>query len=138
MRRGMWAKTVWCAALVIALGGCGRTDVSSDPKYQGGFVPGTTYRLLADAQFYEDPKGAFVTKAGYNWNGSFGAPVPKGVRLQVDRIEREPSLEAGHLIHFTGHFVDGPFAGRSISLNGLTIFTADGPQRSPEILEPVP
>jgi hypothetical protein len=110
--------------------------VSTDPKYAGGFVRGATYRLLVDAQYFKDNGGMIITEGTYN--GGKGALVPKGVRVQLDRIELEHNLEAGELVHYIGHFVDGPFAGRNININDATMRTADGYQRDPKVLEPVP
>ena len=128
---------LFCLVSCTAFGSCGRKDVSSDPKYWGGYVPGATYRLQADAQYFEDHDGSGVTRVGVA-HGSHVTLIPKGVRVQLDRIERKEHIEAGELVYFMGHFVDGPFAGRKIDLGGISLTTENGPQRDPKMLEIVP
>ena len=126
-----------CLLSLFALVGCGRQNVSADPKYQAGFVPGATYRLLVDAQYFTDSGGFIITEGTYN--GGHGALVPKGVRIQMDRIEREWNLDTHYLVYYMGHFVDGPFAGSKIELNGITMYTTTYEKHwDPEVLEPVP
>ena len=61
-----------CLLALLALRNCGRQDVTADPKYRGGYVPGATYRLLVDAQYFTD-NGGFIYTEGVNYNGGYGA-----------------------------------------------------------------
>jgi hypothetical protein len=124
------------SVLWLALGPCGRHDVTSDRQYWGGYVPGATYRLLVNVKYVEERGGFISTLDGYN--SSDGTIVLKGVRVQLDRIELEKDFQAGDQIYFMGHFVDGPFGGRKISLDGITMATAHGDQLNPKVLELVP
>jgi hypothetical protein len=127
-----------CLLSLFALGGCGRQDVSTDPKYAGGFVRGATYRLLVDAQYFTENGGFITIEATYN--GRNGAFVPKGVRVQLDRIELESDPIGANRVYYMGHFVDGPFAGRNIIMNDTTMMMPPSynSERDPEVLEPVP
>ena len=124
-----------CLLAWFALRSCGRQDVTADPKYGGGFVRGATYRLLVDAQYFEDNGGFIITEGTYN--GGYGALVPKGVCVQLDRIELQKDPIGADRTWYMGHFVDGPFAGRKINMKDATMGTADGYQRDPKVLEPV-
>ena len=98
---------------------------------------GATYRLLVDSQYFADNGGFIITTGTYN--GGYGALVPKGVRVQLDRIELEKDIETSR-IYYMGHFVDGPFAGRRIEMKDTTTLTAnyEGYERDPKVLELVP
>ena len=125
-----------CLLSSFALRGCGRQDVTADPKYWGGHIPGATYRLLVDAQYFKDNGGFIITQGTYN--GRTGDLVPKGVRVQLDRIELKKGSLGGDQVYYMAHFVDGPFAGSNIDLGGITMGTADGSQRNPKVLELMP
>jgi hypothetical protein len=123
------------------LGGCDR-DVTSDPKYWGGYVPGATYRLVADVHYWDD---GTCYPASWNTisNGAHGTMVPPGTRIRLDRIERYYSGVGGHFLRVVGRFLDGPFAGRDVHLPALStrlhIYDEDkGFRPDPKYLEVCP
>lgn len=122
-----------CIILVFAAaslaGCCGSRDVSNDPEFNQGFVPGQTYRLLQDV-FVDDvnrlvlPRDSSVppTAAHYyarpaDWPQVKGV-VEKGDEVRVERLVMAPWSVRSITVH--ARVLTGRQAGKRVTLESLS------------------
>lgn len=146
-----------CTLLAIAAafltGCCGSRDVTNDPEFNKGFVPGQTYRLLQDV--FIDESGRLVlprhssippTAAHYyarptDWPEVKGV-VEAGSEVRVERLMMGPWNVRTVLIE--GKVLTGKQAGKEVTLQSLSApdwtvnpkWDADVRTPNPDVLVP--
>ncbi len=96
-------------------------DVTNDPAYQIGYVPGSTYVLEQDLLAYgsREPLVLFTKDSDSPYKPP-GGPVlvPIGTRIRVDGLVRAKvtALQSEASTAADAWFIDGPLAGRRVAL----------------------
>jgi hypothetical protein len=94
------------------------------------WVPGTTEHIdlvpESIAAYNADPGG---------WGGIDGV-IPKGTRLRMTRVIFVQTISVHHY-YYIAVFIDGPFAGKLVLLNSISVGGFDAQSYDVEYLRPV-
>ena len=139
-----WARFCMSVALLLILlvPGCSKPqDVTNDPKYGNFKTAVGTWKNKVPLTLREQDKRLYLLGTNTFMPGARElSAVPAGTAIRIERLTLWPSWECNVTVA-TGSLVTGPYAGKSLILDGNVFFSRPGPGKIdwtvvPENFEP--